>query len=181
MLPSIRRNSLKILATLLLLLSPFVASAQKLDVKIVGRQDNETEYTYVVPGHFTAQSNSSTDCHGTESALGNSINVGCSGSTTTTGATTPAQQISYRVRGATFTLVLPDGRAVVVNCDSKFAEHMAGPAGNHRSCRVPLVDNITADFKGDKAKLMWAVSLDGKKIQSETYKVLAVLDKSAQK
>ena len=165
----------------LLLSSASLASAQKLDVKIVGREDNETEYTYVVPGHFTAQSNSSANCYGSESTLGNSSNVNCTGSTTTSGATTPAQQISYHVRGATFTLLLPDGRAVVVNCESKFAEHMAGPAGNHRSCRVPLVDNIQADFKGDKAKLMWVVSLDGKKIQSETYKVLAVLGKSDQK
>jgi hypothetical protein len=42
---------------------------------------------------------------------------------------------------------------------------------------MPLVDNIQADFHGDKAKLAWVVSLDGKKTQSETYKVLAVLDK----
>jgi hypothetical protein len=173
---------MRIPALIVLLLSSVpVASAQKLDVKIVGREDNETEYTYVVPGHFTAQSNSSANCYGSESALGNSSNVNCTGSTITTGATTPAQQISYHVRGATFTLLLPDGRAVVVNCESKFAEHMAGPAGNHRSCRVPLVDNIQADFKGDKAKLMWVVSLDGKKIQSETYKVLAVLGKGDQK
>jgi len=27
------------------------------------------------------------------------------------------------------------------------------------------------------AKLIWVVSLDGKKMQSETYKVLAILDK----
>jgi hypothetical protein len=85
--------------------------------------------------------------------------------------------MSY-VRGAKFSLQLPDGRVVVVNCESKFAEHMAGPAGNHRSCRVPLVDNIKAEFSGDKAKLVWVVSLDGKKMQSETYKVLAVLDKN---
>lgn len=78
----------------------------------------------------------------------------------------------------TFKLVLlPDGRAAVVNCESKFAEHLAGPAGNHRSCRIPLVDDFTVEFKGDKAKLVWVVSLDGKKTQSETYKVLAVLDK----
>ena len=163
----------------LVLCSVSVASAQKLDVKIVGREDNETEYTYVVPGHFTAQSNSSADCLG--SGTGNTISLDCSGSSRTTGTSTPAQQISYHVRGATFTLLLPDGRGVVVNCESKFAEHMAGRAGNHRSCRVPLVDNIQADFKGDKAKLMWVVSLDGKKIQSETYKMLAVLDKADQK
>jgi len=39
------------------------------------------------------------------------------------------------------------------------------------------VDDIQADFHGDNAKLEWVVSLDGKKIQSETYKIVAVLDK----
>ena len=66
---------------------------------------------------------------------------------------------------------------MIVNCESKFAERMAGPEGNHRSCRIPLVENIQAEFHGDKAKLEWVVSLDGKKMQSETYKVLAILDK----
>jgi hypothetical protein len=42
---------------------------------------------------------------------------------------------------------------------------------------MPLVDTIQAEFKGDKAKLEWVVSLDGKKTASETYKVLAVFDK----
>jgi hypothetical protein len=53
----------------------------------------------------------------------------------------------------------------------------AGPAGNQRDCRKPLVDNITAEFHGDKAKLECVVSLDGKKMASETYKVLAILEK----
>jgi hypothetical protein len=54
---------------------------------------------------------------------------------------------------------------------------MAGPRGNHRSCRIPLVDEINADFHGDNAKLEWVVSIDGKKLQSETYKVLGILAK----
>jgi hypothetical protein len=54
---------------------------------------------------------------------------------------------------------------------------MAGAAGNHRSCRMPLVDTLQVDFKGDNAKLIWSVSIDGKKMQSETYKILGVLDK----
>jgi hypothetical protein len=148
------------------------AWAQKMGVKIVDRQDNETEYTYVAPAHFSSQSNSNASCN----SLGDN-NTNCNGTTTTTGTSTPSHQVSYHVRGATFTLLLPDGRAAIVNCEGKFAEHMAGPAGNHRSCRMPLVENITAEFKGDKAKLIWVVSLDGKKMQSETYKVLAVLDK----
>jgi hypothetical protein len=33
------------------------------------------------------------------------------------------------------------------------------------------------EFDGDKAKLKWPVSLDGKKNESETYKILAVVSK----
>jgi hypothetical protein len=82
------------------------------------------------------------------------------------------------LRGATLSLLLLGGRIAVVNCDSKFAEHFAGAAGNHRNCRQPVVDNIQADFRGGNAKLEWVVSLDGKKTQSETYKVLGILDKA---
>jgi hypothetical protein len=85
-----------------------------------------------------------------------------------------AAAANFHVSGATLTLQLPDGRRAVVNCTYKFAEHMAGPIGNRRSCRVPLVDTIEAEFHGDAAKLFWVVSLDGKKVQSETYKILAV-------
>lgn len=84
---------------------------------------------------------------------------------------------TFTVRGATFMLELPDGRLAVVNCESKFRERMAGPAGNHRSCRAPIVGTLDVVFKGDGAKLIWPVSLDGKKMQSETYKILGVLDK----
>src|ERR1017187_4730295 len=154
-----------------LLASVVSASAQKLTVTIVNRQDGETDYAYVVPGHFNSQSNSTANCNAGDT------NVHCSGSTTTNGTVMPAQQVSYHVRGATFTLQLPDGRAAVVNCESKFKERMAGPRGNHRSCRMPLVDEIRADFHGDNAKLEWVVSLDGKKTQSETYKILAILGK----
>jgi hypothetical protein len=119
------------------------ASAQKIDVKIVDRQDKQDSYQYA--------------------AVYNNVAVGK----------------SFAVQGATLTLELPDGRLAVVNCESKFAEHFAGPVGNRRSCHVPLVDEIRADFHGDNAKLMWNVSLDGSKTQSETYKILAVLDKPA--
>jgi hypothetical protein len=87
----------------------------------------------------------------------------------------PAQQLSYHVRGATFSLQLPDGRVAVVNCESKYAPH--GDYINRRSCRRPLVNDIVVEFDGDKAKLFWSVSIDGKKMESETYKILAVLDK----
>ncbi len=156
---------------LIILVCATSTSAQKLAVKIVDRQDNETDYTYVVPAHWYSNSNTNINCGGSDT------NVNCNGSTNTTGTIMPSHQVSYHVRGATFTLQLPDGRAAIVNCESKFKERMAGPAGNHRSCRIPLVENIEAEFHGDKAKLIWVVSLDGKKMQSETYKVLAILDK----
>jgi hypothetical protein len=83
------------------------------------------------------------------------------------------------LRGATLTLVLPNGDMAVVNCTSKFQERFAGP-GNVRSCRVPLVDKLEVEFNGDKAKLFWPTSLDGSKIESETYKIIAVSKVSAQ-
>jgi hypothetical protein len=51
--------------------------AQVLEVQIVDRHASETNYSYVVPGHLTSQTNSSANCFG----LGNSVN--CSGSSTT--------------------------------------------------------------------------------------------------
>ena len=39
------------------------------------------------------------------------------------------------------------------------------------------MNDIQAEFSGDQAKLKWTVSIDGKKLDSETYKILAVLDK----
>jgi hypothetical protein len=158
------------IALCLLLCFSLRAFAQKFQVKIINRQENQTEYTYVVPGHFTSFSNGSANCSG------NDYNVNCYGSSTTNGLATPAHQVSFNVRGATFALQLPDGRVAVVNCESKFKERFAGPAGNRRSCRMPLVDTVEADFHGHKAKLEWVVSLDGKKKDSETYKILAILD-----
>ena len=39
------------------------------------------------------------------------------------------------------------------------------------------MDHFQTEFNKDNAKLVWPVSLDGKKMESETYKILAVLDK----
>ena len=83
-----------------------------------------------------------------------------------------AQNMS--LRGATFTLALDNGDVAVVNCTSKFQERFAGP-GNVRSCRVPLVNDLEVEFDGDKAKLFWSTSLDGKKTESETYKIVAAI------
>lgn len=162
-------RTLHVMAILIFVTAPVFGD--ELAVKIINRQNNGTDYTYVVPAYSTSNSNTVVNC------AVDPNNVNCNGSTRTTGTSTPAHQVSYNVRGATFALQLPDGRVAIVNCESKFVERFAGPAGNHRSCRMPLVDDIKAEFNGDKAKLKWPVSLDGKKIESETYKILGVLPK----
>lgn len=146
------------------------ASAQKLAVKIIDRQEHDSNYTYSVPGHSYSTTNANANCNG------DGTNVNCNGASSTNTYSTPAENGSFSVRGATFSLLLPDGRVAVVNCDIKFAEHFAGARGNHRNCREPIVDNIQVDFNGNNAKLEWVVSLDGKKTESETYKVLGILD-----
>ena len=65
----------------------------------------------------------------------------------------------------------------VVNCVSKYSPK--GDYINRRSCRMPLVDDIDVEFKGKDAKLYWVVSIDGKKIESETYTILAILPPQA--
>jgi hypothetical protein len=157
----------------LILVCAASTSAQKLSVKIIDRQEHDASYTYFVPGHSYSNTNANANCNGDGS------NVNCYGTSSTNTTSMPAQHGSFNVRGATISLLLPDGRIAVVNCDIKFAEHFAGPAGNHRNCRQPVVDSIQADFHGGNAKLEWVVSLDGKKKDSETYKVLGILDKPA--
>jgi hypothetical protein len=142
------------------------ATAQKFAVKIVDRQVSDTTYTYMVPGSVLTNSAATANCFGTQS-------VGCSASDTTATTVLPPRSGAYNVRGATFTLLLPDRRVVVVNCESKY--QLKFDYVNRRSCRIPLVDEIEAEFKGSDAKLRWVVSLDGKKTESETYKILAVL------
>jgi hypothetical protein len=146
-----------------------LSASQTLKVKIVDRQTSSTNYSYTVPANLFAQTNANANCFGAANT------ATCSGSSTTTGTLTPKRPVSYNVRGATFTLALPDGRFVVVNCESKYAPK--GDYINRRSCRIPLVDDIQAEFDGDNAKLRWIVSIDGKKTESETYKILAILNK----
>ena len=152
-----------------LTLSGAASAAQRFEVKIVDRQSNGGSYTYVVPGSSNSTSTSTANC------VGGSGVANCSGSTNTTSSATPAFVGSYQVTGATLSLQLADGRVAIVNCASK-VNWTEWNMNAHRSCRVPLVSNVQAEFDGDSAKLKWSVSLDGKKMESETYKILAVLN-----
>lgn len=152
---------MKFTAILAFLLCASSVAARKLPVKIIKRHYSETYYTYHLPANMYTSTTTNVD-----------------GPDTTTTTFTPGTQGSIKVRGATFSLLLPDGRIAVVNCVSKFKERFLGPAGNRRSCRVPIVNNIEADFHRNKAKLIWPVSPNGKKKRSETYNVLEILAKS---
>ena len=84
---------MKYLATFLVAMFSTIALAQKLSVKVVDRRDNETDYSYVVPGHFSSYSNASANC------IDNSYSVDCNAHGTTNGFSTPAQAVPYHVRG----------------------------------------------------------------------------------
>lgn len=134
----------------------------KLTVRVVGMQNHEAQYSYVVPGYSSSS--------GVITQYGNSLY----GSAHSSGM--PAFSGAYSVRGATLSLLLPDSRIVVVNCNSK--TNWGFSLNARRSCRVPLANTVVqAKFDGDKAKLIWSVSLDGKKKESETYKILGILSK----
>ena len=139
------------------------AQKKKLSVQIVNRQSSATEYTYAVPGYATANCNAS--------VYGNTASGNCVAS----GA--PASSGSYSVHGATLSLLLPDGRIVVVNCNAKPNWTDWSHPTAYRGCREPITNSIEAEFDGDNAKLEWPVSIDGKKKQNETYKIIGILTK----
>ena len=129
---------MKLAILAIVLASATSASAQKFNVTIIDRHEDETDYTYVAPGHPNSDAKTNLNCN---PAANNAI---CNGSIEAPGTITPEHKVSYHVRGTTLSLKLPDGRVAVVNCEGKFKERLGGPAGNQRNCRVPLVDNIAA-------------------------------------
>ena len=141
--------------------------AERQTVKIIDRRESEGTYTYTLPG--TTQSRSSTDLN----CIAFPGSASCDATTTTNSSTMPARSLSYSVRGATFALLLNDGRVAVVNCASKL-NLTEWTYAARRSCRIPIANEVEAEFSGASAKLFWSVSLDGNKTESETYKILGV-------
>ena len=164
-------NRYPIVATVALLLSGQAAAGEKMQVTVIDRQDSASVYSYSAPGYATTTSNAYAGC----TSYGNTTN--CNGSGTAFTTSVPGRVGSYQVRGATLSLLLPDGRIAVVNCEAKYNWTEFSNPNMYRSCRVPLVSKIQAEFSGEKAKLSWPVSIDGKKLKSETYKIIAVLEK----
>jgi len=188
--------------------SPSLARAGnpgRLAVQIVARASNESQYSFVVPGYVSTNSNAYADCHGTTfgslsgsrsglltgSQTGSTftgtyseqssgtytghMRVNCSGTSYSKTTIRPPEDVSYSVTGATLSLRLPDGRVAVVNCDSKFDW---ANWQYRRSCRVPSADRLEAEFRGENAKLSWQVGVYGEKTQSETYKLIEIVEPS---
>jgi hypothetical protein len=141
---------------------PVQAKKLKVAVQIVNNQANTSEYTYTVPGYAAS------NCSLYSSSATASVNCVASGS--------PSRSAQFLVHGATYSLLLPDQRIVVVTCEAK-TNWTDWHQGVMRSCRQPITDTVDAEFDGDKAKLEWSVSVDGAKKQFETYKIIGVLSK----
>ncbi|MFZ0746588.1 MAG: hypothetical protein WAM85_19430 [Terracidiphilus sp.] len=141
-------------------------SAQKLKATVLYRQNSDSDYSALIPGYSNP---ASPDC---AADLGNAECYDPPPATET--GSTPAT-VSYNVVGTTLSLLLPDGKVAVVNCLNKYSSR--GTYIVRRNCGMPLVQHVQAEFKGKSAKLEWPVGPDGKKTESETYKIVAVLDK----
>jgi len=148
-------------AAITLTITP-AAFAQTLLVHIVERQDTKTELTAEIPEQAETALKSLTG----EKKAGDSDKSAAK-------ADKAPQTRSYTVTGATLTLQLPDRRLVRVTCESKYS--LRFDYINRRSCRTPPADEVTAEFNGNEAKLIWSVSLDNRKTQSETYTILNIV------
>ena len=147
-----------------------------LNVTIVDRKSSDTLYTYVSPALATSASTPNPTCAPQLTRVtpsSTSVNVHCGGTSSVKTAFRPSLERGYAVRGTTFTLKLPDGRHLVVNCDTTSALNVDDV--NRERCRTPLLDQIGVQIDGDNAKLIWPIGIDGKKNESETYRVLAIL------
>lgn len=157
------------LASLSIAFSVQSAAAQKLDATVLYRQDSDISYHAVIPG-FSGPAADITGACTLDPDPANCPDPGQNGST--------PGEISYTLVGTTLSLLLPDGKVALVNCVNRFSAK--GNYVNRRSCGMPLVEHVEAEFTGQTAKLKWPVGTDGK-IQSETYRVVALLDKKTDK
>ncbi len=158
------------LATAFLFTATSVQSvcAQKLDATVLYRQTSDSNYFAVIPGYTSTPDQGGTDC-----SL-EPLSDACAAPSRANAAISLQGQVSYNLVGTTLSLLLPDGRVALVNCVNKYS-----PKGNYinrRICEMPLVEHVAAELNGKTAKLKWPVGADGK-IEAETYRLVAILDK----
>ena len=137
---------------------------QKLAVSVLYRQDSDVMYHAVVPGYSGPNADITGACTlDPDPANCPDPHQGANG------------EPSYTLVGTTLSLGLPDGRIALVNCVSRHSAN--GNYINRRSCGMPLTEHAEADFSGQSARLSWAVGSNEKKIESEIYRVVAMLAK----
>jgi hypothetical protein len=139
--------------------------AQKLEATVLYRQDSDINYFAVIPGYSSHVAEDSSTC-----TLDPDPAV-CSGQNQLLSA---QGEVTYNVVGTTVSLLLPDGRIALLNCVNKYSAR--GNYVSRRSCGMPMSEHVQAEINGKTAKLRWTVGADNKN-ESETYKVLALLDK----
>lgn len=142
------------------------AFAQKIDVSILYRQDSDNRYIAIIPGYTGPEE---ADVTGACMLDPDPANCPPVESTMTNGSP------NYMVVGTTLSLRLPDGRIALVNCQNRYSAK--GTSINRRSCGMPMVEHVQAEFVGQNAKLEWPVGSDGRKTETETYRVIALLEK----
>jgi hypothetical protein len=140
-------------------------NAQKLDATVLYRQSSDSAYSVLVPGYSAA---------GAPDCAADVANSECFRPTTPVSETSP---VSRSVIGTTLSLLLPDGKVAVLNCVNKSKYSSRGAYIVLRNCAMPMVEHVEAELKGDMAKLEWPITPDGKKTESEKYKIVAVLDR----
>ena len=59
--------------------------------------------------------------------------------------------MNYLLVGTTLSLLLPDGKVALVNCVNRYSAK--GNYLNRRSCGMPMVEQVEAEFIGKSARL----------------------------
>lgn len=137
------------------------AQAQRVDASVLYRQDSDVAYHAVIPGYS-----------GPEADVTGACTLDPDPANCPSGDKTGPM---YTLIGTTLSLGLPDGRIAVVNCVDRHAAK--GNYINRHSCGMPLGERVGVEFSGPSARLTWPVGSDGKKTDSEMYKVVAMLAK----
>lgn len=139
------------------------ARAQKLDASVLYRQDSDVAYQAVIPGYSGPNAD---------------VTGACTLDPDPANCPTPGKsngEPAYTLIGTTLSLGLPDGRIAVVNCIDRHSAK--GTYINRHACGMPLVERVAVEFTGHSAKLSWLAGSEGKKPETETYKVVAMLAK----
>jgi hypothetical protein len=137
---------MKLLALLLLIST--AAFSEKIPVKVLKHTVDGKDLTRIVPGISVGSASSYSNT--------TSANV----------VTLPSHTQEITLNHIQMLLLLPDGRRVGVYCNDHPPK--GRPLQIHY-CKNPYVDELEAEFSGEKVKLIWNIGIDSKHKESETY------------